>query len=878
MRHHNRFPVVNKKIKVLTFPFLGLLAIIWFLVRVIPKPSRITYPCQQLATSLGGGFFAYLAGALFGGSLIYQIKKQIIRRRAELFLVICFVAAFTLIFLHAKSIPGSNALITEDPPNQPIGVAGGIFPGRVVWYYDMASTNWDGSTGFWWEDTNTDQKIVNEMLAGAVRSVGGQTNLIDAWQQIFKFYNKNNGNGDHGYIPGEKIVIKINGNQDAKQTWDNGGFQSPHLIYSLVSQLIENVGVSGSDITIAEPSRYIGDPIYNKIRSNPNQNYQDVRFIVKPGLSGSGRIGATPDLSQPIHFVEPYPNDPNIRVHYPPVCYTEAAYLINLGLLRSHTLFGVTLSAKNHFGSVYNGSAWSPSLLHGSGITYNPPNEMGNPHCHPVLIGHEHLGGKTILYILDGLYTAVHQGSKSIVKWQTLSDDWCSSLLVSQDPVALDSVALDFLRNETNMQTLALNQHVCNYLHEAALAFNPPSGAIYDPEDDGSPLQSLGTHEHWNNPFDRKYSRDLGLGDGIELKKINPYHYSPLKIDLNDDGQEDILWRNYVSGANALWYLSSTGTAAGLSQENIRIMARGQGQKPVQIYRGVMEAGEILYRDERVYHDVMEIDVPHEKVLEIVFRDPREVGEVFPLTEKERIVGDAQALMKPENQRAGVQAVSIIGTTYLNTVTDINWNIVGAGDFNGDGHVDILWRHYMNGANALWYMNGNTIIGTTYLTAITDLNWKIEGTGDFNGDGNVDILWRHYVSGQNALWYMSGHTILGTAYMGAGVDTNWDIEGTGDFNGDGHVDILWSNYVTGQNGVWYMDASKHKGTIYLLTNGDVNWRVGGVGDFNGDGNVDILWRHSVNGQNALWYMNGSTYIGYEFVVSIVDVNWKIENH
>lgn len=523
MKQHKRFMVINNKFKVLFFPFLGLMAIIWFIVRVIPKPSRITYPCQQVAASFGGSFIAYLAGALFGGSLIYQIKKQIVRRRAELFLVICFVAALTLFFLHSENISETQAIITVDPPNQPIGVARGLFPGRVVWYYDTASTKWDGSTGYWWEDANTNQKIVTEMLLESIKSLGGKTNVTDAWQEIFRFYNKNNGNGDHGYIAGEKIVIKINGNQDSKQAWDNGGFQSPHLIYSLVSQLIEIVGVSGSDITIAESSRYIGDPIYNKIRSNPNQNFQDVTFIVKPGLSGSGRIGATPDLSQPIHFVEPYPNDPNIRVHYPPVCYTEAAYLINLGLLRSHTLFGVTLSAKNHFGSVYNGSSWSPSPLHGSGTTYNPPNEMGNPHCHPVLIGHEHLGGKTILYILDGLYTAVHQGSKVIVKWQTLNNDWCSSLLVSQDPTALDSVALDFLRNEPNMQTSALNQHVCNYLHEAALAYNPPSGAIYDPEDDGLPLQSLGTHEHWNNATDRQYSRNMGIGDGIELVKINPY-------------------------------------------------------------------------------------------------------------------------------------------------------------------------------------------------------------------------------------------------------------------------------------------------------------------------------------------------------------------
>lgn len=31
------------------FPLMGLTALIWFLIRVVPKPSRIAYPCQQVA-------------------------------------------------------------------------------------------------------------------------------------------------------------------------------------------------------------------------------------------------------------------------------------------------------------------------------------------------------------------------------------------------------------------------------------------------------------------------------------------------------------------------------------------------------------------------------------------------------------------------------------------------------------------------------------------------------------------------------------------------------------------------------------------------------------------------------------------------------------
>ena len=139
------------------------------------------------------------------------------------------------------------------------------------------------------------------------------------------------------------------------------------------------------------------------------------------------------------------------------------------------------------------------------------------------LMGHQHLGGKTLLYILDGLWGFPLYGGELSrpAKWQNtpFNDDYPSSLLISQDPVAIDSVALDFLREEfgDNMGGAGLEGGIDDYLHEAALADNPPSGTFYDPEADGTSFGSLGVHEHWNNPSDKQYSRNLGLDEGIEL-------------------------------------------------------------------------------------------------------------------------------------------------------------------------------------------------------------------------------------------------------------------------------------------------------------------------------------------------------------------------
>ena len=127
------------------------------------------------------------------------------------------------------------------------------------------------------------------------------------------------------------------------------------------------------------------------------------------------------------------------------------------------------------------------------------------------------------MYILDGLWGFPRYGGSLSrpAKWQNtpFNDDYPSSILVSQDPVAIDSVALDFLREEfgDNMGGTGLEGGIDDYLHEAALADSPPSGTFYDPEADSTSFESLGVHEHWNNPSDKQYSRNLGLDDGIEL-------------------------------------------------------------------------------------------------------------------------------------------------------------------------------------------------------------------------------------------------------------------------------------------------------------------------------------------------------------------------
>ena len=50
----------GKWISKLIFLGLGVSATLWFLIRVIPKPSRATYACMQAASPFMSAFVIYL--------------------------------------------------------------------------------------------------------------------------------------------------------------------------------------------------------------------------------------------------------------------------------------------------------------------------------------------------------------------------------------------------------------------------------------------------------------------------------------------------------------------------------------------------------------------------------------------------------------------------------------------------------------------------------------------------------------------------------------------------------------------------------------------------------------------------------------------------
>ena len=520
------------------WPLIGLAALIWFVVRVAPKPSRAAYPCQRVAMPLASSFVLWLAGMAGAGLAIGGARRNF-RQARWMSGGLAVALAVVGLGWGVASLQTRAMAYTPHAPNAPIGVAKGLAPGRVVWVHDTRVTDWagPGSGQRWYQ--RVDQTVTSNMLATALQSYANAGSSAAAWDAIFRYHN-----GGAPYQAGQKIFIKVNlttsyagggtanivsstnynWNPQSPLNFDSTA-TTPQLMQALLDQLVNQAGVAQSDITIGDPTGlWINEwytPLHNAF---PNVKYLD-------NYGQQGRVRAEFSTT-PLYWSTSEANGK--QQDYLPVGIADATYMINLAVLKSHEGGGVTNTAKNHYGSLLRTPLNSLRGVTGNwyqlherlpGPGYRRNDTMTLPGQYRPLVdlnGHAGFGGKTVLYMIDGAFGGKNWNSApSTWPLAPFNGDWPSSLFISMDQVAIDSVAFDFVSQQWPDQAI-MNEGVEDYLHEMALANNPPSGTFYDPERDGVPMASLGVHEHWNNPTAKQYTRNLGTGNGIELVYINP--------------------------------------------------------------------------------------------------------------------------------------------------------------------------------------------------------------------------------------------------------------------------------------------------------------------------------------------------------------------
>jgi hypothetical protein len=223
------------------------------------------------------------------------------------------------------------------------------------------------------------------------------------------------------------------------------------------------------------------------------------------------------------------------------------------------------------------------------------------------------------------------------------------------------------------------------------------------------------------------------------------------------------------------------------------------------------------------------------------------------------------------------------------TLVPTGWLIIGTGDFNGDGKTDILLRN-ADGTITDWLAAraDSTIVDVPNAPFANngDNSWvsvpissNIVGAGDFNGDGRTDILLRN-ANGTifNFLGTANGGFVNNGDNSSVTLAASWLVAAIGDFNGDGLSDILWRS----DSGAIFDFLGTANGGF--VNNGDASWvsvdnswHVAGVGKFNGDARDDILWRNDSGAIfDFLGIANGGFINNGDSSWMSVDYSWQVQ--
>lgn len=201
------------------------------------------------------------------------------------------------------------------------------------------------------------------------------------------------------------------------------------------------------------------------------------------------------------------------------------------------------------------------------------------------------------------------------------------------------------------------------------------------------------------------------------------------------------------------------------------------------------------------------------------------------------------------------------------------WNIVDAGDLNGNGKTDLLWHNTETGLLYAWMMDGLMILDMTGLGTVANTDWKAVTFGDMNGNGNLDIIWENNISGKRLVWYMDGINNTGMASLPER-DPSWTIAAAADMNGNFHTDLLWQNEATGEKEIWLMEGLSKIESVTIGPELGPQWRIAAAGDFNANGYNDIIWENIDTGLRYVWYMQFLEHID-EAGLGIYPTSWQI---
>lgn len=302
---------------------------------------------------------------------------------------------------------------------------------RVVHVHDGMAARWP-KAGDRYRD-HVDQQAVFVMLDEAVRLLKGLP-LDEAWRAVFPLE-----------APETRVLaIKVNCN-NATDPVDGAGNvidAIPEPAIAVIRGFVRAGGLSANchiyDLTTGSFPRHLASWFRDKVRAW----YPDVQFDAS---GGGGALDAWDPYTHVTWDPAYVDRPPDTVIH---ALARQADYLVNIPIVKRHSQANVSLGYKNHLGSIGNANALHPWL-------YNDVPEasvLADIAGSPVVPGDpavRSIAERTALVVGDMLFghPCTNFGQEP-VPWQTWGNEWPNCLIVSDDPVAADSVMIDVLQAE----------------------------------------------------------------------------------------------------------------------------------------------------------------------------------------------------------------------------------------------------------------------------------------------------------------------------------------------------------------------------------------------------------------------------------------------
>ena len=264
-------------------------------------------------------------------------------------------------------------------------------------------------------DGKLDAKRVGDLLDRAIASYTGHTHPVDAWKRIVL----------EGGAKDKVIGLKTNG-------LGGRGISTHAVLVFAIAERLQQAGVKPGNILVWDRNARDLEACGLTINTDPSR----VRCF------GSDVAGFEDTVE---HFG-------SSQMRFSKILTRECAMVINLPILKDHSMSGLTFAMKNMYGVVER-----PQDLHGGGCN---PGVADLNAC--AVIRH-----KIKLTIGDAM-TSVYEGGPTFRPehlWQP------NSLIVGEDRVAIDQVAwgiLDRKRTEIGLKTLEAAGRAPRYIATAA--------------------------------------------------------------------------------------------------------------------------------------------------------------------------------------------------------------------------------------------------------------------------------------------------------------------------------------------------------------------------------------------------------------------------